>query len=206
MIVWGKSEKGSLHENEDAILIDLNKKIFGVADGVTLSDYGSGGKAAKLILDLIQKNFKSNLKEAFESSLNEFRELKLKDREIGETTLAICRIGEEVECLNVGDSDIFLISNGKIFRISEKDRFGRYLTQAIGLYEVKPHYKRLKVRKDDKFLLVTDGISDVLKEEEILEIVERSKNVKEMVERILEETKKKPKIYDDDKSIVAIWL
>ena len=206
MFVYGKSEKGSLHENEDAILIDLNKKIFGVADGVTLSDYGSGKKAAELILSLIQKNLKSDLKEIFEKSLNEFRELKVKNREIGETTLAICRIGEEIECLNVGDSDIFLIRNGKIFRISEKDRFGRYLTQAIGLYEVKPHYKRLKVKKGDKLLLVTDGISDVLNKNEILEITLKSENVEEMVEKILEETKKKPKIYDDDKSIVAIWL
>jgi len=99
-----------------------------------------------------------------------------------------------------------LIRNGKIFRISEKDRFGRYLTQAIGLYEVKPHYKRLKVKKGDKLLLVTDGISDVLNKNEILEITLKSKNVEEMVEKILKETKKKPKIYDDDKSIVAIWL
>jgi protein phosphatase len=206
MIVCAKSEKGSLHPNEDAILVDLNKKILGVADGVTLSDYGSGKKAAELILSLIQKNFESDLKKAFEKSLNEFRELKLKDREIGETTLAICRIGAEVECLNVGDSDIFLIRNEKIIRVSEKDKFGRYLTQVIGLYEIKPHYSKLKVEKGDKILLVTDGVSDVLNENEILEIVLKSKNVEEMVEKILEETNKKPKIYDDDKSIVAVWL
>ena len=62
--VFGKSVKGRSHErNEDSFLIDANKNLFAVADGVSIPK--NGGTASKKVISLLSANFRGNLKESF---------------------------------------------------------------------------------------------------------------------------------------------
>ena len=59
------------------------------------------------------------------------------------------------------------------------------------------------MEKGDVFVLMTDGVYDVLDEREIVETVSRE-NAKKAVEKLIEAAEEKPKIYDDDKTVIVI--
>lgn len=203
---FGKSVKGKDHlENEDHFLIDKKLRIFAVADGVSIP---KGGKeASEKILKYLKKFFKGNLKEAVENANKFFVKEKMGELLEGYTTLALVHIKENfLEACNVGDSPIFLLRKGKLEVLAFLDKIPgtSTLTQAIGEEFVNVHFFKKELENGDYIILATDGITDVLSEFELIEIVEKFKDVEKICEKVVEEASKKAVTYDDDKTLIVI--
>ncbi len=206
IVSFGKTEKGEDHlENEDTILIDDELRLYAVADGVSLP-YG-GKKASKKAIEYLKFYFRGNLKEAIKIVNRKVYEDKIKDQEIGHTTLTAVHIKEKtLEVGHVGDSYAFIIRKNKIREITTPDgiRGTGILTQAVGQQNINVHFYEEILEKGDYIILSTDGITDVLKNEEILDIVKKYKKPKDIVETLIKETKRKSRSYKDDLSVIVI--
>lgn len=202
----GKSVQGKDHEeNEDSMLIELDMKLFAVADGVSIP---KGGKeASRKVLNYLKKFFKGNLKEAIEKANKAFVEEKYKKFFEGYTTIAAVHLKENsIEACNVGDSQIFLFRGNKIESLAFLDKFfgTSSLTQAMGEDFIKVHSVKKEVKVGDLIMLATDGITDVLSKKEIFEFLKKKMSLDRIVEKIIEEAENKPSFYRDDKTLILI--
>jgi len=204
LLVYGESKKGDDHiENEDSILIDKEKKLFAVADGVSIPQ--GGGIASRLFLKYLPICLRDSLKEAFKCANKKILEER-KKLMIGYTTCTSIWIkNKEAEIANVGDSPAFLIRDGKITLLNEIDRsFDGSLLQAIGDTNIIVHSKLIELKTGDLILLMTDGISDVLPSQKVLEIVSTCKELKKLPKMLVEAASKAVTFYNDDKTVIVI--
>ena len=123
------------------------------------------------------------------------------------TTLVICTIHDNVLTVaNVGDSRLYLI-NDKIRQLSkdhslveEMVRLGgikaeearnhpdkNIITRAIGVKEnVEPDIYEYRLKKGDIILMCTDGLSNMVEDEDMFNIVKGSRDVVEAVQMLIE--------------------
>jgi len=205
---FGKTEKGEDHlENEDSILIDDKLKLYAVADGVTLP-YG-GKEAAERTINYLKSYFKGDLKKTIEVVNKKIYDDKIKNLDIGSTTLTVGFIkGKTINIGHVGDSYAFIVKENKIKEITSPDgvRGTAILYQAIGQLDINIHFYEEPLQKGDYIILSTDGVTDVLDNKEILDIVKKYKKPKDIVNSLIYETKKKTRSYKDDLSVIVIFV
>ena len=204
---FGKVEKGKDHKVcEDAIFLDKKIKLFAVADGVTVP---AGGKeAAERSVKYLKKFWKGDLIEAIKRTNEKIIDDRAK-KFIGYTTLTAAKIDDGmVRIATIGDSPCYLIYSGRMIPMGSFDRiFGTHaLAQSIGEENVNIHYSEEKIGSGNYILLMTDGITDVLSKEEILNVFVKEKKVDEIAKKILKLADKKSTIYNDDKSIIIIQI
>ena len=208
LISFGKTEKGEDHlENEDAILTDNKKRLYAVADGVSLP-YG-GKEAAERAIKYLKSCFKGDLKKAINFTNKKICEDKLKNPNIGHTTLTVGFIQEKtLKIGHVGDSYAFIIRKNKIKEITIPDgvRGTGILTQVIGQSYINVHLYEESLEKGDYIILSTDGMTDILDNKKILDIVKKYKKPKDIVNSLIKETKKKLRIYKDDIGVIVIFI
>lgn len=96
------------------------------------------------------------------------------------TTAVILRIKEDsAEICNVGDSRAYRIADDKIQQLSKDHAMEigskRVLTQNLGIPEsemvIEPYCTRGKISDGDIFILCSDGLTDMVSDEQILNIV-----------------------------------
>ena len=99
------------------------------------------------------------------------------------TTAAIIRVSNaEMTVCNIGDSRIYRINSDKISKISVDHTMQvgrmkprRVLTQHLGIPEeefyIEPYVNSFEYHEGDKFLLCSDGLTDMVSENQIYEIV-----------------------------------
>lgn len=109
-------------------------------------------------------------------------------RGMGTTVVASVVVNECFITVNVGDSRAYLLRNAELRQVSKdhslkKNYFGIFenkyrenlshvLTQAIGPHpSVTPHVNITKVHKNDVLLLCSDGLTSVLTDEEIKDVL-----------------------------------
>lgn len=201
---FGKTEQGKAHPvNEDNFLADDKLKLYAVADGVTLP-FG-GKEASDRAIDYLKKFFKGNLREAFEKANLKLVADKLENTTIGLTTLTAVDIHNKVlRIAHVGDSSAFLIRDDKIFLLVEHHSIGSMLTKAFGEADVNFFYNEIKLKADDHVVLATDGVTNLLMEDEILAVVKKQKEPERICDKIIEAAKYAYATYDDDKTVVVI--
>ncbi len=113
------------------------------------------------------------------------------------TTAAMLLFDEDgTVCCNVGDSRIYLLRDGRLIQLSEDqvepEAYGGKpaLLQFLGLPEeeaaLEPHIVRHSVRADDRFLICSDGLTDMLMDGEIGGIMEDG-DIGRAAELLLEE-------------------
>lgn len=118
------------------------------------------------------------------------------------TTAALLVFGEEaVYSCNLGDSRIYRSDNEKFCQISKDHVLGRSLfgkaplTQYLGMEEenlqLEPTISRQEIKLGDRFLLCSDGITDMLSDGEIADILSRDIPVEETVEILVDRALKK---------------
>ena len=118
------------------------------------------------------------------------------------TTAALLAFAEEaVYSCNLGDSRIYRSDNEKFCQISKDHVFGRNLfgkaplTQYLGMEEenlqLEPTISRQEIKMGDRFLLCSDGITDMLSDGEIADILSRDISVEETVELLVDRALKK---------------
>jgi len=208
IISFGKTEKGEDHlENEDAILVDNKLRLYAVADGVTLP-FG-GKEAAERAIKYLKSYFKNNLKNAIEIVNKKICEDKLKNPTIGCTTLTVGFVKKKtINIGHVGDSYAFIVRNNRIKEITTHDgiRGTGILTQVIGQSYINVNLYEESLEKGDYIILSTDGMTDILDNKKILDIVKKYKKPKDIVNSLIKETKKKLRIYKDDIGVIVIFI
>jgi serine/threonine protein phosphatase PrpC/CRP-like cAMP-binding protein len=234
---WALSDVGNVRtNNEDNFFADADRGVFVVADGVGGRDKGevassmvaaAAEEAApnlrqvareadpvkspdhrERMLDLIRRHIQ-------QVNTDIFNEDTSRDNEHGmaTTTDLLVVAGSSAYVGHVGDSRVYLIRNGQIYRITEdhtyaemlrrnqraemrrlaeaNKKFEHMLTRSMG---AKPHVEPdtlfIDVRPGDQFVLCTDGLTDYLSGSEILE---RSTNMKgqRLVDELVAEAKQR---------------
>lgn len=113
------------------------------------------------------------------------------------TTVAMLAVGEEaVYACNVGDSRLYQFDEDGFRQISmdhvlKGGPFGKApLTQYIGIPEdhmgIEPYICRLECTPGMRYLLCSDGVTDMLSDAELADILTREASVRETVEVLLE--------------------
>lgn len=118
------------------------------------------------------------------------------------TTAALLAFAEDaVYSCNLGDSRIYKSDREKFYQISQDHVLGRSLfgkaplTQYLGMEEenlqLEPSISRQEIKIGDLFLLCSDGITDMLSDGEIADILSRDIPVAKTVEILVDRALKK---------------
>jgi len=181
---FGRTEKGLHLKNQDSFLVDVEKGVFAVADGVTLSK--NSEQASQEAVKRLRR-FKGDV-ESFFFEVNEC----VADLKDGTTTLTVAVVkGDEVEIGHVGDSALFLIRE-EVQKITEDDSIPgtNVLTQVIGGKKIRPHFYRLKIKKGF-LLLATDGVTKYVTIQEIVDALQG--RLEDAPKKLIDIAKKKEK-------------
>lgn len=120
---------------------------------------------------------------------------------MGTTTALLAFAEDAVYSCNLGDSRIYKSDREKFYQISQDHVLGRSLfgkaplTQYLGMEEenlqLEPSISRQEIKIGDRFLLCSDGITDMLSDGEIADILSRDIPVAKTVEILVDRALKK---------------
>ena len=181
--------------------------LFIVADGMgghNAGDYASKYTVDTIVSE-IKKSFEKNptiiIKKAIQIANKGVRQKASEDTTLygmGTTVVVATIIGRYLQVANVGDSRLYIVSPDEIKQITrdhslveEMVRMGgidreaarthpdkNIITRAIGVKElVLADFFEVRLEKEDKILLCTDGLTNMLKDDEIHHIIESNKDV-----------------------------
>ena len=177
---WMDNANRSLWEGKGHL--PVSSFTIAVFDGMGGELYG--GKAAEIAVRTLKDNRNLELRHFCQVANNNICRFMTQERIVSTgTTAALVRVeDEEVTCCNLGDSRIYLIQGKEIEQLSVDHvmivgtmRPRRVLTQFLGIPEsemiIEPSVRKLKLVGGEKLLLCSDGLTDMLTNEEILQIV-----------------------------------
>lgn len=160
-----------------------NLTIAIVCDGVGSAT--EGAEAAKRVTHHLMTNFKNrpvswSIEKSIKSFINSINSILYQESIVNYerpelvTTLTIVVIeGDRLYGANVGDSRVYLYRDKKLNQLSndhsmEESGYENVLTQAIGISEnTAPYYFENIVQKDDKILLCSDGLYNIMSEDRL---------------------------------------
>ena len=191
----GKMRDGN--ESEPTLLRDDTRRdayLYAVCDGMGGELCGElASEIAVTALDGFKDDFDERAEEYFEYA-NELvcREIRRQGGRMGTTFAGLWIKDEKARAYNAGDSRIYLLRGGHLMQLSEDHTqaqlmykqgliskeevkthpFRNRLTQHIGIFpqelELVPHaVVNIPLQAGDRFLLCSDGLTDMLTEEEI---------------------------------------
>lgn len=183
MDVGSATETGRVRQrNEDALLVDRERGLFVVADG--LGGHAAGDVASRVAIERVDAVatgsalgdgtaagdlLARSLQEAHEA-IRDAAAVEASRTGMG-TTAVVAHVEpaeREVRLAHVGDSRAYLLRDGKLRQVTQ-DHVGPFggISQALGLDRVDPDTIRLDVAPGDRLLLCTDGLTDMLGDAEI---------------------------------------
>ena len=204
-----------LNEDYAAFIEDERFKIYLVADGMGGHNAGeiASNLAVKSIMRYLMEHSEENedlLLNAVKYANNEIYEISQKNdkcKGMG-TTITGCFIkGDIIQVVNVGDSCCFSIKCNEIKKVTKDHSWvqelidagaiteeeGRVhpkkniITRALGTNSsVKIDIFNIDKNESSMFLLCSDGLSNEVQKEEMVEIVNRYKNVNEACEKLVD--------------------
>lgn len=164
-----------------------------IADG--MGGHEAGNVASRVVIDAIADLIKDASSEASISAMLETANRRLFEAMyesggrpgMGTTVVGAVISEREAFIFNVGDSRAYVLRGGELFQLSHDDtlnvrrgtlRHRSYaLTQSLGGSTkprvLQPHYRRISLEDHDTLLLCSDGITDMIEEDEIAGILVR---------------------------------
>jgi protein phosphatase len=188
--------------------------LFIVADGMgghNAGDYASKA-AVETIVQEVRFSFEKNPLKVFERAIEVANNRVHKkasenpDMEgMGTTVVVATVIGRYLQVANVGDSRLYIINDGikQITKdhslVQEMVRMGgiaveearnhpdkNVITRAVGVSEtVEPDYYTVELHEGDVVLLCSDGLTNMLEDEEIRMIVDGARDIVEKTEGLV---------------------
>jgi protein phosphatase len=211
----GVSHKGRRKSNEDTMVIDPDRGLFVVADGMGGHNAGevASALAAKTLHDFIADAGETNeamLAEAMclanDQVLNAATGNSTYEG-MGTTAVAACVIDSSIVFGNVGDSRIYLMRGGSLQQLTNDDSWvskvlpadaigseeaarhpmRHVLTKVIGLREdMEPTVGSSPFATGDTMLLCSDGLHGVVNDEAIAAQLRRSDGVQEIASELVD--------------------
>lgn len=185
--------------------------LYIVADGMgghKAGEYASRYTTERIVASVARNNGDepiSILKEAIDKA-NELLVMESKEDEtksgMGTTLVIATVIGKKLFVANVGDSRLYIVDNTALKQITrdhslvnEMVRLGEInesearehpdkniITRAIGVSEhVEADFFEVQLETNDLILLCSDGLTNMIDDEEIFDIIKSCENVKEQV-------------------------
>lgn len=172
--------------NEDSCLVDESRGLFIVADG--LGGHPAGDEASQVAVarldreltadQLVDRDVRDVLLDALQGSHEAVLEVGQEDtakQGLGTTAVVafIPNEGGTAWLAHVGDSRAYLIRGGELRQVTQDHStggpFGKgSLSQAIGTSgDINPDVVEVDIQNGDRVLLCTDGLTDMLDDEEI---------------------------------------
>lgn len=117
---------------------------------------------------------------------------------MGSTLVMLYFTGKDVYLTNLGDSRGYRLRGYDFYQISkehvEDEKYARGskpgLIQFLGMdperYLIEPFLTKGRVEKGDKYLICSDGVTDMLNDDEICEIMANAECAKECVDSLIE--------------------
>ena len=189
--------------------------LFVVADGMgghNAGEYASRFTVDKVV-EVISQNGQQEPVVAMKEALTEANSQLLEEAGadpsksgMGTTVVAATVIGDLLHVANIGDSRLYVIDHEAIrqitrdhslveemVRLGEMDKAAakvhpdkNIITRAIGVTrELAVDFFEVKLRPEDMILLCSDGLTNMVEDEEIKEIVLEQKNIVEKAEKLI---------------------
>ncbi|RLT97957.1 PP2C family protein-serine/threonine phosphatase [Ketobacter sp.] len=212
-----KGDKSAV--NEDACLALASKGVFVVADGV--GGGPSGDFASRTLVQEIEALCATS-DQPEEDLLQAIQSANLKIYQAGQdpklngmatTVAAIVIQGESLLVCHVGDSRVYLLRNGDMSAltrdhsklIAKNDVQKQVVTNALGIREsVKIEISRFSHLIGDQLLLMTDGISDVVNERRMHQLLSvEGRSTSEKLKSLVEESEMAGG--KDDKTVLCVF-
>jgi len=186
----------------------LDGTYLAVFDG--MGGHQCGEKASYLAAKTVRKALKENKKPkekllAMCNAMNDEICRTMKELfcgRMGSTLVSVLFEEEKAYICNLGDSRAFLLRDGTLEQVTEDhtdEKINKILgikrrprlTQHLGVYdeelELDPFIKEIELREQDRYLLCSDGLTDMLTEEEICEIMLAEKDTAKCVDKLMEQ-------------------
>ena len=184
--------------------------LFVVADG--MGGHQAGDYASKYTVEVLQRELKQSDQEDIEKAL--VSAIKTANREIikraaqdshlkgmGTTVVVATIVNQMMYFANVGDSRLYLIKDHSL--VEEMVRLGgikpeeakhhpdkNIITRAIGAKDsVEVDFYEHRLKKGDIILMCTDGLSNMVEDEELFHIVQGGRDIVESAESLVETAK-----------------
>jgi serine/threonine-protein phosphatase Stp1 len=229
---WGYSQTGTLrNENQDSYLNWSERKVWAVADGVGSNE--AGGAAGRMLMKMLMlvpapdslSSHIANVNRKLEDANKLLMFQKAATGKMAASTVAVLLAhGGMAACLWAGDSRCYILRGGVLYQCTkdhslrqekidkgELTRFeaqrmvkGNVITNAVGAKpELNLGEEIFPLRAGDRYLLCTDGLTNMLPPDALMTYLSRS-NAKEAVEGIAETLKdmRQP----DNITFVAIFV
>ena len=199
--------------NIPQVQLSLDKDCsFAVFDGIGGGDHGeiasfAAAETAKNYLDCFENTGsdpEALLKRLCDEMNNAVfrKEVERESYTMGTTVAGLYFRGSNVWTWNLGDSRCFLLREGILSQISvdhtdeaymrENGITGRkpYLTQYLGVnpeeMRIAPSVQSLKVKKNDCFLICSDGVTDMVAREDLVRMMSEETGPNESVQMIID--------------------
>ena len=190
---------------EDAL---KNGRCFAVFDGMGGEQYGELASYAaarqmqtttRNLTDFFipEKAYLTRLAMELDKKVNTIQAEKQTEH-IGTTLVSLYFSGRYVYVCNVGDSRAYRLRDGEFLQLS-KDHVERYpgresqkapLTQYLGVgsedMEIDPYIAKGEIKTGDLYLLCSDGLTDMLTNFEITDIMLNNDNVEDCVQALIQ--------------------
>lgn len=216
------SQKGTKSpSNEDACLALPSRGLLVVADGV--GGGAAGDFASRAIVNTLYEIFRDQdvSREAVVESIRKandfiYQSALTTDRKgMASTVVVAWKSGSHVSCFNVGDSRIYCVRNGNIEQLTRDHTrqirkapnvIKQVITNAVGIKpELQIEVSRHECLPGDLLLLMTDGISDLLDFDSIVQIVLSTHySLAEKARELVAESERRGG--QDDKSVILALI
>jgi PPM family protein phosphatase len=193
---WSCTDVGMKRkENQDSALLAHDLKLFAVADG--MGGHKGGEVASMLAVKTLEQHVraKGELAEGIVRANEVIHRAAREDvnlHQMGTTTSSVLFRGHEALIAHVGDSRVYLIRGGRILQITEdhsvvfqqvkaglmtpeqarSSPYRNVIMRSVGIEQhVEVDLISLRVESGDALIICSDGLSNHVGDDEILEIV-----------------------------------
>lgn len=195
-----RSEVGLVRDhNEDDLLADEQRRLFIVADG--LGGHLAGEVASRIavraahaaLVDADEADPERSLRDALYIAHDAV--LEGADVEPGQpgmgTTAVLAQVASDERQLwvaHIGDSRGYLLRAGRLYRLTADHRVGSgSLTQALGTSgDIAPETARFDLDAGDRLLLCSDGLTDMVDDDEIATSLASEEPVERSCDRLVD--------------------
>ena len=213
MLFYAKTDPGRVRgHNEDHVfasdaVVGGCPNLFVVADGMGGHNAGEHASemAVKTVVSTLREHKNVNVHEALAASIRAAKE-NVAMQGMGTTLVAAVIEPGEMTVSNIGDSRLYIVRDGELIRVTndhslieEMIRAGKLsrsqsvyhpdknkITRAIGAESaVRPDFFEISMEGVTNVLLCTDGLTNMVEEDEIREILTSDRKVKQQAEELL---------------------
>jgi protein phosphatase len=201
--------------NQDSFLINESKKVYAVADGV---GGGEGGEIASQMA--VQGIGKISPEEKIDQKITELQAEVLKhaldkygEAVMGTTLTAIRIVGDQLELGHVGDSRLYLFSQGALRQVTEDHEafdethqcpvLASYLGIQTDLYSLTIQTEVLTLSPGDRIILCSDGLYKQVTELQMRDwLIEHNSEPNVLLDKLVKEAEKTE--YSDNITLVYL--